>query len=76
VRSKLSGSFCALKAPEDWRSPRRFADTSGRAAKRASVLECGGLPPLFLLNLLKAKYLSFFDKKDLTNRIDWFIVAP
>jgi hypothetical protein len=24
-------------------------------------------------NLLKAKYLSFFDKKDLTNGIDWFI---
>jgi hypothetical protein len=40
------------------------------AAKRASVLECGGPPPLFLLNLLKDYFLSFINKKHLTNGID------
>ena len=33
------------KAPEGWRTPRRFA-TSGRHRERASVLDCGGPPPL------------------------------
>jgi hypothetical protein len=28
------------------------------------------------VNLLKINYLSFFDKKDLTNGIDGFILAP
>jgi hypothetical protein len=35
-----------LKAPEDWRSPKRFA-WNRRTAQRASVLECGGPLPLF-----------------------------
>jgi hypothetical protein len=34
------------KAPEGWRTPKRFA-RNGHTAQRASVLECGGLPPLF-----------------------------
>jgi hypothetical protein len=34
------------KAPEGWRSPKRFA-RNRRTAQRASVLECGGPPPLF-----------------------------
>jgi hypothetical protein len=34
------------KAPEDWRSPRFFA-LSGVTGIRASVLDCGGPPPLF-----------------------------
>ena len=38
-----------LKAPEDWRTPRRFA-LSGVARIRASVLDCGGPPPLFHLS--------------------------
>jgi uncharacterized membrane protein HdeD (DUF308 family) len=40
------------------------------AAKHASVLECGGPPPLFPLKLLKDNYLSFINKKYLTNGID------
>jgi hypothetical protein len=47
-------SFCASKAPENWRSPRRFANTVV-AAKRASVLECGGPPPLFSAKLVKSQ---------------------
>jgi hypothetical protein len=54
VRFKLPGSFCASKAPEDWRSPRRFANTVV-AAKCASVLECGGPPPLFSAKLVKSQ---------------------
>src|ERR1019366_7900007 len=34
------------KAPEGWRSPRRFARNENRN-ERASVLDCGGPPPLF-----------------------------
>ena len=37
---------CPPKAPEDRRTPRRFALPS-RPRERASVLECGGPPPLF-----------------------------
>jgi hypothetical protein len=46
------------------------------AAKRASVLECGpdAPGPLSPLNLLKVNYLSLFDKKELTNGIDGFIL--
>ena len=33
------------KAPEGWRTPRRFVFTA-RLVPRASVLECGGPPPL------------------------------
>ncbi len=33
------------RAPEDWRTPRRFA-LFMRIEIRASVLECGGPPPL------------------------------
>jgi hypothetical protein len=36
----------AGKAPEDWRSPRRFAYFGNRRIAH-SVLECGGPPPLF-----------------------------
>ena len=36
-----------LKAPEDWLTPRRFAH-SGAVGFRASVLDCGGPPPLFI----------------------------
>src|SRR2546426_4232991 len=36
----------AAKAPEGWRTPRRFADF-GCLRERASVLDCGGPPPLF-----------------------------
>jgi hypothetical protein len=34
------------KAPEDWRTPRRSAFAE-RLVPRASVLDCGGPPPLF-----------------------------
>ena len=36
----------SCKAPEGWRSPRRFADFRNHRVTR-SVLECGGPPPLF-----------------------------
>jgi hypothetical protein len=35
------------KAPEGWRTPRRFAPY-GHHRERASVLDCGGPPPLFI----------------------------
>jgi hypothetical protein len=38
--------FTFLKAPGDWRTPKRFA-FSQVSGQRASVLECGGPPPLF-----------------------------
>lgn len=37
----------AMKAPEGWRSPGRFA-LSETPEPRASVLECGGPPPLLI----------------------------
>jgi hypothetical protein len=37
----------ACKAPEGWRSPRRFAYFRNRRVAHC-VLECGGPPPLFL----------------------------
>ena len=46
------------KAPEDWRSPRRFA-RNRRTAQRASVLECGGPPPLFRWAAMPAIILFF-----------------
>jgi hypothetical protein len=39
-------TFFQPKAPEGWRTPRRFAH-SVVIGPRASVLECGGPPPLF-----------------------------
>jgi len=36
-----------LKAPEGWSTPRRYA-FAGCLVPRASVLECGDHPPLFL----------------------------
>ena len=41
-----SGKFIQRKAPEDWRTPRRFAFYESRHVAR-SVLECGGPPPFF-----------------------------
>ncbi len=38
-----------LKAPEDWRTPKRFAQFDKRPRTR-SVLDCGGPPPLFQSN--------------------------
>jgi hypothetical protein len=46
IRSGCRAGFRASKAPEDWRTPRRFA-FAVRSVPRASVLECGGPPPLF-----------------------------
>jgi hypothetical protein len=40
------GNLDSDKAPEDWSTPRRFAHTQV-AENRASVLDCGGPPPLF-----------------------------
>jgi hypothetical protein len=37
------------KAPEDWRTPKRFAQTGNRKEFRASVLDCGGPPPFLKL---------------------------
>jgi len=42
IRARIQNS----RAPEGWRSPRRFA-SDGSTVQRASVLECGGPPPLF-----------------------------
>src|ERR1035437_3601476 len=47
VSSLNFGPTTRPKAPGDWRNPRRFA-LSGAAANRASVLDCGGPPPLWL----------------------------
>jgi hypothetical protein len=44
--SEAGAAHRHTKAPEGWRSPRRFA-LSGVAEIRASVLDCGGPPPLF-----------------------------
>jgi hypothetical protein len=41
----IGGQIQNSKAPEGWRSPKRFA-RNGQTAQRASVLECGGPPPL------------------------------
>jgi hypothetical protein len=46
------------------------------AVKRASVLECGGPPPLYPLNSLKDDNLSFINKKYLTNEVDGYIQVP
>jgi hypothetical protein len=43
----LPSSF-PRKAPEDWRSPRRFADYENHPVAR-SALGCGGPPPLFIV---------------------------
>jgi len=44
------------KAPEDWRTPRRFADFRNHRVAR-SVLDCGGPPPLFSAAYLAAAKL-------------------
>jgi hypothetical protein len=41
----------SVKAPEGWRSPRRFA-LFGSRRQMLRVLECGGPPPLFLQRTL------------------------
>src|ERR1035437_2405798 len=41
-----AGILTSGKAPEDWRSPRRFAYFRNHRIAR-SVLDCGGPPPLF-----------------------------
>jgi hypothetical protein len=46
------------KAPEDWRSPKRFARNEC-PTQRASVLECGGTPALFRRAVMAAMLLFF-----------------
>lgn len=54
-RFEQSLQFMQIRAPEDWRTPRRSAFPN-LIAPRGSVLECGGPPPLSSTCKMICKY--------------------